>query len=162
MPTAVGSYSYKVVATNTIAASCKDSVSVNLVINGNPDATLMVSDPQICEGADADIMVTSSVLGVSYQLRLNSDDSTVGSAIAGTGSDITFTISSLTQSATTYDYNVYATNSTTGCATQLTDLAMVRVDNCDFPDFSFAIPACVSPPCHILSTDIYIGSGGNS
>ena len=36
----------------------------------------------------------------------------------------------------------------------------VTVNNCDFPDynFSFNFPTCQSPPCHIVSSDIYLGA----
>ncbi|MFK7936033.1 MAG: hypothetical protein AB8G22_21140, partial [Saprospiraceae bacterium] len=71
------------------------------------------------------ITVTGSESGVNYQLRLNSDDSNVGAAVAGTGSDITFTVSGITTST---DYNVLATNGTSSCAVEMTDLASVTVN----------------------------------
>ena len=42
------------------------------------DDTLAVSDDTICLGATATITLSSSVSGVNYQLRLDSDDSSVG------------------------------------------------------------------------------------
>jgi len=92
-------------------------------VNALPTSTMAVSDPTICSGTPATVTLTGSVSGISYQLRLDADDSTVGSAQAGTGNDLSFTVS---PSGTT-TYNILAANSTTSCSAELTDKAVVTV-----------------------------------
>ena len=89
------------------------------------DVSLPVDDPVACEGNSATITVQNSETGISYQLRLNSNDANVGSPVAGTGGDITFTVSPTVST----DYNVLATaTAVAGCQSrELIDLASVTV-----------------------------------
>jgi hypothetical protein len=107
------------------ANACQAAVDQSLAVNVNdlPDGSFNLSDPIICAGDLANIEQDDSELGVSYQLRLNSDDSPVGSAVNGTGSAIQFNVSPI---ATT-SYNVLAT-SAASCTTELTDVSVVTVN----------------------------------
>jgi hypothetical protein len=87
-------------------------------------AQKVVNDPSACIGTAVDITITGSVTGVSYQLRLDSDDSNVGTAVAGTGGDITFSVNP----ATTTTYNVLATVVATSCSLEMTDKSTVTVN----------------------------------
>ncbi|MFM9952138.1 MAG: DNRLRE domain-containing protein, partial [Saprospiraceae bacterium] len=87
-----------------------------------PSDNLAVSDATICPGQTATITVSSSQVGVSYQLRLDSNNSNVGAPVAGTGGNITFMVS---PSSTTV-YNILATNSS--CSVALTDKPTVTVN----------------------------------
>jgi hypothetical protein len=91
-----------------------------------PDNSFTLSDPTICEGADATITMSGSEVGVTYQLRLNSDNSAVGAPIAGTGAAVNFIISAPVAAA---DYNVLATLDANGSSTEITDLANVTVNS---------------------------------
>ncbi|MFZ9045897.1 MAG: hypothetical protein ACO2ZZ_08515, partial [Cyclobacteriaceae bacterium] len=114
---------YKLLATDNDGTITSDEVTVT--INELPDATLTLSsDATICSGATATITLNSSVSGINYQLRDDSDDSNVGSAVAGTGGNITFNV---TPSAST-TYNVLATNGTTSCNAELTDKVTITVN----------------------------------
>ncbi|RLD24224.1 MAG: hypothetical protein DRI54_06370, partial [Bacteroidetes bacterium] len=112
------------------SASCTATVTV---LDDIPDNTLAVSDPIICFGDNADIDITASEVGVTYQLRLDSDDSNVGAAIAGNGAVITFTVSP----AATTVYNVLATSDATSCSIELIDKSTVTVNN--LPDNSLTV-----------------------
>ena len=158
LPTAAGSYSYRVEATDTADNSCMASKTVTLTITNSPDISLVVSDTTVCDQTDAIPILSSSEIGFNYQLRNDADDSLIGNPVAGTGNPISFTISNLTPIGT-YTYNVLATNSISGCNAEITDKAIIEVVGCDFQDY---LPTCANPPCHFTSTDIYIGSGVSS
>jgi gliding motility-associated-like protein len=98
-------------------------VTTTVGLNPLPDQSLSVSDPSTCAGTAVNIVVQNSQTGVNYQLRLDSDNSNVGSSVPGTGGDITFSVNPAISTV----YNVYATNTTTTCGAQLTDKANVVV-----------------------------------
>jgi gliding motility-associated-like protein/uncharacterized repeat protein (TIGR01451 family) len=106
------------------------------IIYGLPSAALMVSDATICSGGTAAIILSGSVPGVNYQLRLDNDDSNVGSAQAGTGGDLTFTVSPVASAA----YNILATNTATNCSVELSDQAVVTVN--PLPTLTVSGTAC--------------------
>ncbi|MEO9869146.1 PKD domain-containing protein [Ekhidna sp.] len=89
------------------------------------NASLPVDDPTICIGDNATITVQNSETGIEYQLRLNSNDSDVGSPVSGTGGDITFTVNPTINTV----YNILAAaTSVAGCQErELIDLANVSV-----------------------------------
>ncbi|MBC6992584.1 hypothetical protein H9S92_00265 [Lewinella lacunae] len=80
----------------------------------------------------------NSESGVSYQLRLNSDDTNVGTPIEGTGASISFMVSPLVLTT----YNVFATNTTTGCENELTDISTVSVEPALDPGTNGTLTIC--------------------
>ena len=115
---------YNVLATNA-TTSCSATVTDKSIVTVNPlpGVGMAVSDATICSGAAATITLSNSVVGINYQLRLDSDNSLVGAVVAGTGGDITFSASP----TTTTTYNVLATNATTSCSATVTDKSVVTV-----------------------------------
>jgi hypothetical protein len=105
---------------------CTSRASVHMYINPLPDSSLDVSDPAVCLGQDATITVSASVVGVTYQLQLDSDDSPVGAPKAGTGGAIDFVL--LTPTATG-DYNVLSYFDATGCEVELVEKSTVFVND---------------------------------
>ncbi|WP_299136933.1 choice-of-anchor L domain-containing protein, partial [uncultured Tenacibaculum sp.] len=97
---------------------CGEKSSATLCV---VDDTLAVSDDTICIGGTGTIILNSSISGVNYQLRLDSNDNNVGSAIAGTGGNISFNV---TPTANT-TYNILASNAS--CSSELTDKSTVTV-----------------------------------
>ncbi|RJE74831.1 PKD domain-containing protein [Reichenbachiella sp. MSK19-1] len=101
-----------------------------------------VSDPVICIGDAGEIILSNSELNVSYQLAL-ADGSLVGLPVAGTGSDITFSIS-IVNNTTFY---VAATSTLVlGCET------VIMSDNADavvipIPDASVDFTASDAEVC---------------
>ena len=94
-----------------------------VTVNALPDQKA-ISDAITCIGAAVNITLTGSVIGVNYQLRLDSDDSNVGTVVAGTGGDITFSVN---PSVTTV-YHVLATGVSTSCSLEMTDKSTVTVN----------------------------------
>jgi gliding motility-associated-like protein len=110
------------IGTCSVQLTTTPSVSVN----ASPTASLTVTaqNGSVCTGTGTNIRVVNSEVGVSYQLRDNSNNNAIGSAVAGTGGTINLPTGSLTASTT---YNVLATNTTTTCAVQLTSTVTVSV-----------------------------------
>ncbi|NJK96405.1 MAG: hypothetical protein HC905_17155, partial [Bacteroidales bacterium] len=142
---------YTIMAINTIT-SCEVLMTgtAAIVVNPLPNNTLAVSDPEICEGTNAVIEVTASELNTEYQLRLNSDNSLIGSPVAGTGNTISFTVSPVVSA----DYNILASKTDgTGCYIQLTDLAEVIVNP--------AVTVAVDPNTPVICTGENLTFDGN-
>ena len=143
---------FNVVANNgSCSIELTDTQSVT--VNPAPDITLAVSPSSglICSGTSTSIIVTASELGVSYQLRNSAGNVNVGSAITGTGNNISLPTGNLTTSTT---FNVLATLGT--CSTQLTATASVAIrpsgdpacgpGGSDCANFSAIIPTIVTQP----------------
>jgi hypothetical protein len=111
------------VVSNTPAVTGSDN-GTNLTVNPLPNATytLSASPSTIYNGTSSTLSLSGSQTGVNYQLRTGTTP--VGSAVAGTGSGISFAAVS---PGSTTTYNVLATNATTGCSVQQTSTAIVTV-----------------------------------
>ncbi|PKQ60395.1 hypothetical protein BZG02_19620, partial [Labilibaculum filiforme] len=117
---------YKLTAYEETSSLCVSSdMELTVTVSDLPDQSLSLSDPSICPSGTASILLSNSELGVDYQLRLNSDDSNVGSVVAGTGGTITFAVTP----AVTTVYNVYAKGASSDCGVELDDLSTVRVED---------------------------------
>lgn len=111
----------KVILKETGSISVEKTLTV--AVNPLPSALNTVSDPLICTGSQASIVVAGADGGIDYQLRLNSDNSNVGSSVSSmAGGDVTLIASPVVSSV----YNVWATNEF-GCNVQLADLSNVTV-----------------------------------
>ncbi|WP_276372452.1 gliding motility-associated C-terminal domain-containing protein, partial [Chryseolinea sp. H1M3-3] len=143
---------FNVVASNgTCSIELTDTETIT--VSPAPDLTLAVAPASglICPGAATNIIVTASELGVSYQLRNNADNSSVGGAVAGTGGNINLPTGNLSASIT---FNVFATVGT--CSGQLIATASVAVrpvgdpacgpGGSDCANFSAIIPTIVTQP----------------
>lgn len=118
----ITSTTYNILATDGNSCSAEITDLAVVQVSPLPNNTLNISSPSICVGENAVITLESSVPGVSYQLRLDSDNSNVGAAVPGNGSDITFSVSP----ASTTVYNVLATSSV-GCSDELINKSTVTV-----------------------------------
>ncbi|NOR88147.1 MAG: hypothetical protein GQ527_11105, partial [Bacteroidales bacterium] len=118
----VSSTIYNIYATNGNSCSVEITDKAVVVINPLPDNTLSLTSPSVCTGEMATITLGSSVVGVTYQLRLDSDDSNVGPAVAGNGLDITFSVSPVSTTV----YNVLATT-TNSCSSELINKSTVTI-----------------------------------
>lgn len=126
------STTYNILATNGNNCSVEMDTKPLVTVNSIPDQSLLVSDDEICLGETASIILYNSVPGVEYQLRLNSDDSNVGSSQSGDGSNLLFNVSP----NTTTTYNILATDGNS-CSAEVTDLAVVQVN--PLPDNTLSI-----------------------
>jgi len=118
--TIAGAGSVKVTETGTSSVS----YTLPITVNPLPSTTNAVSDPTVCAGTIANIVVTGASAGITYQLRLNSDNTSVGSPVSsGPGGDVTLPVTPIANNI----YNVYATNEYS-CGVQLSDLANVTVN----------------------------------
>jgi hypothetical protein len=114
---------YTVQVSNADGCQSVASVPVTVTVNALPNATLTVTDPVVCLGSFATITVQNAQSNVSYQLRLDSDNSNIGFPVIGDGSNSSFTITPSNSDV----YNILATNSN-NCSVELTDKATVTVN----------------------------------
>ncbi|MEX6627367.1 Ig-like domain-containing protein [Tenacibaculum salmonis] len=113
-----------------------------------PDDSLAVSDDSICPTATGTITLTSAQVGVTYQLRLDSNDSNVGASQVGAGADLTFNVTP----ASTTVYNLYAVDG--ACNVELTDKSTVTVN------ITPSAPAAtdVDPTCAVATGSVSVTS----
>jgi hypothetical protein len=117
---------YTVVATNS-TTTCTNNMSGSAVVNINPLPTdwAFTGGGTFCLGGSVNIGLINSDAGVNYQLYRTTTalgTVTVGSAVAGTGSAISFGSQTLAGV-----YTVIATNTTTGCVRTLSGSTTIAV-----------------------------------
>ncbi len=112
------------VLASNVSCAAKLNTITTLTVNPSPDLSLAVStlSPTICFGASTAIQVANAEVGVSYQLRNNIDNSTIGAAVVGAGSTLSLPTGGLTTSTT---FNVFA--SLGSCSGQLVSVVSVTV-----------------------------------
>ena len=127
----------------------KDSCIAIVTVSGSaPDDSFTISDDGACVPGTFTLTMSSSEVGVSYQLRLDSDDSNVGAPIAGTGSPISFTVTPLVSTR----YNVYATGAS--CALEMLDKPKVVITSNPAVGIIYGTP--IQPPSfteNVVSTN---------
>jgi hypothetical protein len=122
---------YTIVSVTNTTTSCSvNSPHANITgsavitVDNIPLSSLTVGstiDP-VCSGGVGGVTVANSEVGVDYQLRDDSDDSTVGSVVPGNGGTITLSTNAL---ATTTTFNVLAIRGV--CSVELTNTVTVNV-----------------------------------
>jgi hypothetical protein len=115
---------YTVVATNT-TTTCTNTMtgSATVTVNALPTAFNITGGGGYCTGGTGlAIGLSGSQSGVNYQLFRGA--TSVGSAVAGTGSSISFGIQ-----ATAGTYTVTATNTTTSCTNNMTGSVSITVNS---------------------------------
>jgi gliding motility-associated-like protein len=125
-------------ACSTTVLTTKPVVSVS----GTIDISLGIAavDDPICSGTSTFVRITNSENGITYQLRNDADDSTIGSTVIGTGADLDLPTGNLN---TTTSFNIFANNGS--CSIELTNKATVNVEV--NPDASLVTSATIDPLC---------------
>ncbi len=120
--TAAGTYTVVAITPGTL---CQNNMSgsVNIVVNPLPSVyTVTQTATSYCAGGTGvHIGLSSSSVGVSYQLKTGGIPS--GAPVAGNGSAIDFGLRTAAGS-----YTVVATNTTTGCTSNMTGTATIAVN----------------------------------
>jgi gliding motility-associated-like protein len=150
------STTFNILASNgSCSAELLNLATVNVDTNPNVGLTVGVTIDPLCTGGTSGITIDNSETGVSYQLRNDTDDSNVGSAVVGTGGTITLSTGAL---ATTTIFNVLATNGVCP-SVELTTTATVNVSGTI--DASLILIAQDDPICEGTSTFIIIQNSEN-
>ena len=123
----------------TETGSSPVSNTLNVTVNPLPNITLSVSDPSICDGQTANVIVTSGEAGTDYTLRRNSDNFVIVTVHNGNVGNVTLPVTPTP--AGTYVYNVLATSEYT-CQAQLTDLSTVIVNSLPVVTITGPTEAC--------------------
>ncbi|MCX6185832.1 MAG: cadherin-like beta sandwich domain-containing protein [Bacteroidetes bacterium] len=100
--------------------------SATITINSLPtNKTVTASVSSVCSGSSTNIIVANSLATERYQLRNNTGNVNIGSAIVGNGASLNLPTGNLT-SATTF--NVLANNATSLCSQQMSNSPTVSVN----------------------------------
>ncbi|MBX2905734.1 MAG: fibronectin type III domain-containing protein [Taibaiella sp.] len=118
--TSAGTYTVR--GTN-FTTGCVNNMSGSATVGTNPlpTAQTVTGGGTICGGSSTPVGLNGSQTGVNYQLYNGS--SVVGSAVAGTGSALSF--GSMTAAGT---YTVRATNTSTSCINGMTGSAVISIN----------------------------------
>jgi len=112
------------VLASNVSCAAKLNTIISLTVNPSPDLSLGVSalSSTVCFGASSAIQVANSEVGVSYQLRNNTDNVTIGAPVVGTGSTLSLPTGGLTANTS---FNVFA--SIGSCSGQLVSVVSIAV-----------------------------------
>jgi hypothetical protein len=123
LPVGTGYYVEGVNATT--GCTSVTSNSVNVASSPNPsDKTITVSASSVCIGTGTNLIVAGSLAAETYQIRNNANDSNIGTAVTGNGSNVSLSTGVLSIATT---FNVLAVNTATGCSTVLTTTPLVSI-----------------------------------
>ena len=143
---------FNVLASNaTCSIELTTLATVNVDINPNLGLATTASIDPVCSGGSSSITVAGSEAGVSYQLRDDSNDSNIGSAVVGTGGIISLPTGAL---AITTTFNVLASRGVCTPA-QLTSTVTVNV-GAGVINTGLTITAQSAAICSDTSTNIQI------
>jgi hypothetical protein len=140
------------------ANTCTNSDNVTIDTDPAPDDSFSLSDTTSCSGEMVEIIMSSSEVGVSYQLRDN--DSPVGATENGTGWPISFFVSP----TSSIQYNILASNILSDCSSELIDKSIITVLPLPTGSFNLLSDVCSSTPAFDLNQGdpvggIYTGKG---
>lgn len=125
---------FNVFASNvTCAAELTTTATVTVNPSPLPGLTVSALSTTICFSNSTSIQVGNSEIGVSYQLRNNTGNTPIGSAVVGTGSTIDLSTGALVANTS---FNVFATIGP--CSVQLATVVSVNV-------LANGDPSCIPP-----------------
>ncbi len=155
LPTGVlaATTTFNVFASSGVCTSVQltNTVTVNVGGTLNTGLTIAAQSPTICQGAGTNIQIANSEIGVTYQLRDNSNNSIIGAVVNGSGATIDLPTGSLTVTTT---YNILASNGS--CSIQMTTLPTVTVDI--LPSAALGVTAQSTSVCNGTGTNIQVAN----
>ena len=120
------STTYNFYAFNASATGCNEDIDGTVTVNtATPPAltlSVIAQDDSLCSGTSTNIQIANSETGVSYQLRNNTNDANIGTAVTGTSSTIDLPTGNLTANIT---FNVFVDNGS--CTAELTNTETVLI-----------------------------------
>ena len=146
--TASALFYYCKVSAGSACNYLKSNVSGKVTVNTLPVA-LVLTGSTVCSGVTTTITSSTSVSGINYQLY-NSSAATVGSAVPGTGSGLTWS-----GVAAGTGYYVIGTNATTSCVSASSNLVNVVVNSLPSVSITGSSSVCIG-----LTTQLSPTSGG--
>jgi gliding motility-associated-like protein len=127
IPTGVlnASVTYNVLATGGVCLPVQLSATAAVTVSGSIDLSLPAAaeSSPICSGSNTNIQISTSEVGVDYQLIDDSNNSVIGGIVAGTGGLINLPTGTLSASSL---FRVLVTNGS--CSAELTSTANVVVN----------------------------------
>ncbi len=155
LPTGVlaSNTTFNVLATSGVCTSVQLTSTVSITVGGSLNTALTIT-PQsasICSGTATNIQIANSEVGVTYQLRNNSNNSLIGSTVNGTGATINLPTGNLAANTT---FNILASNGT--CSIMMSTLPSVTVNT--QPNVALGVSAQSSAVCTGTGTNIQVAN----
>jgi hypothetical protein len=111
----------------TNGSGCTTVITRGITVNALPiDKIPTAVTTTVCTGNSTSIQIAASQSGVDYQLRNNTTNAAIGSAVAGTGGTINLPTGTLSSTAV---FNVLATNTSTSCNVQMSSTVTITVNS---------------------------------
>ncbi|WP_189318528.1 gliding motility-associated C-terminal domain-containing protein [Flavobacterium sp. LM5] len=150
-----GTYTFKV----RNAAGCISLVSSNIVVKDQPELPTtfaIIGGGAYCSGGTGvEVGLANSQSGINYQLQLEGGN--IGTAVAGTGSAISF--GKKTAAGT---YTIVATNATTGCIANMTGSVVVTINSLPaVPTLPVNVTVCETGSLQTLTATATVPSGSS-
>ena len=146
---------YTVVITDGFG--CQKTANVTVSVSLLPASqTLTASASAVCSAGSTDIVLSSSEVGVYYQLRNNATDANIGSLIPGTGSSISFPTGVLLANTT---FNVLATKYPANCDREMSNTVSVTISVT--PELNITNQAACSGTVDLTAASVTAGSTGS-
>jgi gliding motility-associated-like protein len=144
---------FNVLATAGTCAAVQLTQTATVSVTGTIDAGLAVTATAaaLCVPGSTNIEVAASETGVSYQLRDDANDNTIGTPVVGTGATIVLPTGTLSATTT---FNILATNGS--CSIELTAKPIVTLNNP--PDIGLTLTASIPVVCLGGSSAVIVNS----
>ena len=155
LPTGVlaSNTTFNVLATSGVCTPVQLTSTVSITVGGSLNTALTIT-PQsasICSGTATNIQIANSEVGVTYQLRNNSNNAVIGSNVNGTGATINLPTGNLAVNTT---FNILASNGV--CSTLMSTLPSVTVST--QPNVALGVSAQSSAVCAGTGTNIQVSN----
>jgi hypothetical protein len=146
---------YTVVITDGFG--CQKTANVTVSVSLLPASqTLTASASAVCSAGSTDIVLSSSEVGVYYQLRNNATDANIGSLIPGTGSSLSLPTGVLLANTT---FNVLATKYPANCDLEMSNTVSVTISVT--PEVNITNQAACSGTVDLTAASVTAGSTGS-
>ena len=144
---------FNVFASSGVCASVQLTNTVSITVGGSLNTGLPIApqSPTICSGTATNIQISNSEVGVTYQLRNNSNNAVIGANVSGTGATINLPTGNLTANTT---FNILASNGV--CSTLMSTLPSVTVNA--QPAIGLAVTAQNAAVCTGTATNIQVAT----
>jgi len=146
---------YTVVITDGFG--CQKTANVTVSVSSLPASqTLTASSPAVCSGGSTNIVLSSSEVGVYYQLRNNATDANIGSLMEGTGSSLSLPTGVLLANTT---FKVLATRFPANCDREMSNTITVSISVT--PELNITNQAACSGTVDLTAASVTAGSTGS-
>ncbi|HOY97333.1 MAG TPA: hypothetical protein PK509_16440, partial [Catalimonadaceae bacterium] len=136
---------------------CQKTASVSVSVSAQPiKYTVSAASSSVCSGGATTIELSSSEVGVYYQLRNDAGNVNIGNLVQGTGSALSIPTGVLLTSTT---YNILATRYPANCDVEMLNTITVLISTT--PELTISNQAVCSGTVNLTAASVTSGSTGS-